>query len=71
MIILFTTHCPVCEMLQQALDSKNIFYEIREDVEEIKAHGFTHVPVLKVAGKYMNAKEALAWVKTQPEYSLD
>ena len=64
MIVLFTTHCPICNMLKEALDAKNITYELREDVTEVLEHGYTHAPVLKVSGKYYSAKEALALVKS-------
>ena len=64
-IILYTTHCPKCNILKAKLDAKQIPYEICEDIIEIKALGFTMVPILKANGAYMEFKAAVDWVNQQ------
>ena len=59
---LYTTHCPMCEVLASKLKAKDIDYEICDDLEEITRLGFTVVPVLKVGEQFFNFKEALRLV---------
>ena len=47
-VILYTTHCPMCKMVEQRLNSKKINYVENTNVEEMEALGITHVPALKV-----------------------
>ena len=62
MNILYTTHCPVCEMLEKSLKEHNIPYIIEEDVSSLIEQGFKSVPVLKIGEKYLKAKEAFQWI---------
>lgn len=64
-VILYTTHCPKCEILKAKLDEKNIPYTICEDPISIRALGFTMVPILKADGGYMEFKAAVDWVNQQ------
>ena len=61
-IILYTTHCPKCEVLTQKLKNKNINFEIIDDIELIKEKNITMVPVLSVNDQLMNFKEAVDWI---------
>lgn len=47
-VILYTTHCPMCRMVEQRLNSKKINYVENTNVEEMEALGITHVPALQV-----------------------
>ena len=51
-IILYTTHCPMCRLVERKLKEKNIKYSIFEDKDEMIKKGFTSVPVLQVEDKY-------------------
>ena len=64
-IILYTTHCPRCEILKAKLDEKNIKYLICENVETMKLLGFSAVPVLEVEGEFMEFRAAVDWVNKQ------
>lgn len=64
-VILYTTHCPKCEILMAKLNEKEIPYTICEDVITMKALGFTVVPILKANGAYMEFKAAVDWVNQQ------
>lgn len=64
-IILYTTHCPKCNILMTKLNDKQISYTVCEDVEAMVALGFDTVPVLEVEGEYMEFKAAVDWVNKQ------
>lgn len=66
-VVLYTTGCPICEMLKAKLDEADISYEINEDVEEMKRLGITHVPVLCVGGALLDTRAALTYVKEMSE----
>lgn len=63
MVVLYTSHCPRCEVLKKKLDKAGITYEVFDNVDEMIAMGFTTVPMLKVDDKIMNFKEAVKWIK--------
>lgn len=62
-IILYSTHCPQCKVLEQALDTKKIEYQLCTDLTEMQKKGFKTVPQLEVDGTIMDLKEAFNWVK--------
>ena len=64
-IILYTTHCPKCNILKAKLDEKNISYTECDNIPTLQALGLTVVPVLKVNGAYMQFKAAVDWVNQQ------
>ena len=64
-IILYTTHCPRCKVLQSKLDAANISYIINEDIEEMLALGMKSAPALKVGENLMNFTEAIKWIGNQ------
>lgn len=61
-VILYTTHCPKCLVLEKKLASKNIEFEEITDSELMLKKGFTMVPVLEVDDKTMEFKEANIWI---------
>ena len=64
-MVLYTTHCPKCEILERKLKAKDIQFEVCEDPSEIQKKGIGSVPVLEMADgsrldyfsavKYVNA----------------
>ena len=65
MVILYSTHCPMCMLVERQLQGKNIKYEKCDDIEKIKELGFSHVPILEIGGKlYTTTKEILDAIKT-------
>lgn len=64
-VILYSTHCPKCKVLESKLKEKNIGYIENNDVKEMGEKGFTTVPVLVVNDKVYNFKEAVAWIGGQ------
>lgn len=64
-IVLYSTHCPKCIMLENRLKQKKVNYETETSEDAIKATGFSSVPLLKVDGKIMEFNEAITWVSKQ------
>ena len=59
-IVLYTTHCPMCSLIERKLKEKNIVYKEETNINEIMKLGFQHVPLLKFKNKiYENTKDIL------------
>ena len=61
-IILYEHGCPRCKVLKMKLDQKGINYETVNDIEQMKAKGFTEAPKLEVDEVIMDFKEAVNWI---------
>lgn len=61
-IILYSTHCPRCTVLEAKLKQKNIEYQEINNVDEMLKLGIQEAPQLKVDGKLMTFSEAVKWV---------
>ena len=64
-IVLFSTKCPRCCVLEKKLQQKNISYEEVNDVEIMKEKGYLSVPVLEADGTSMDFKTANDWINSQ------
>lgn len=65
-IVLYTTHCPRCEVLCKKLSLKNIEYSEVTDVNVMKSLGLRAAPALQVNdGPLMSFGEAIKWVEAQ------
>ena len=62
MIILYSTHCPKCKILEQKLKSKNIEYVEFTDVDKMIEMGFSMMPMLKVDSVVMDFATANKWI---------
>jgi len=67
MIILYSTHCPRCTVLEKKLNSKGIKYDIVDDEDTIVNKGFMTVPMLEVDGQALDFGKAVKWVGEQPD----
>ena len=62
-IILYTTHCPKCSVLEKKLKQKNIPYLTIDDEGIMREKGFSEVPMMVVgSGNPMNFKQANDWI---------
>ena len=61
-VILYSTGCPKCKILETKLTQKNIEYSIFDDVDEMINKGFQSVPLLEVDKKVMSFGEAVKWL---------
>ena len=57
-ITLYSTHCPMCNVLEKKLQIKGIDYDICTDIDEIRKLGFLSAPILKVDDEFYTFKEA-------------
>lgn len=67
MIILHSTHCPKCRVLEAKLHLSNIPFEINTDIEKMEGLNIMSVPVLEVDGKLLQFKEAIDWINNYKE----
>lgn len=65
MIVLYTTHCPKCKVLESKLNKKNIKYNICEDINIIQNKGITALPALEINNEILTFKDAVNWVNNQ------
>lgn len=61
-LILYTTFCPKCKVLEKKLAEKNLVYETVTDVDVMSEKGFQTVPMLEVDGEVMDFSKAAEWV---------
>lgn len=64
-VILYSTHCPRCNVLEAKLKQKNINYTEINDVTVMEEKGFDFIPKLEVDGVIYDFKEAVDWVGGQ------
>ena len=65
MVILYSTDCPRCRIIEKKLQDKGIKFELFNDVDAMIAKGFKEAPKLEVDGVVMDFKEANEWIKGQ------
>lgn len=63
MVILYSTGCPKCRILETKLNEKDIEYKKNTDIEEMKKLGFVSAPILVVDDKTLNFGDAIRWIK--------
>lgn len=61
-VILYTTHCPICKMLEKRLADKKISYIECTDITKMKSLGIKQVPVLSIDDALYNAQDAIKWI---------
>lgn len=62
-----TPTCPMCQMLAQKMNEKNMPYEKIMDIDVLESKNITHVPVLETDdGRMLDLAEALKFI-TQGE----
>lgn len=61
-VILYSTHCPRCLVLEEKLEDADVEFSIVEDENAIKDKGFLSAPVLEVDGECMDFSKAVKWV---------
>lgn len=63
MIIMYTTHCPQCKVLEKMLNDKKIEYTQITDIDIMKSKGIQSVPYLEIEGELKNFKESMEWIR--------
>lgn len=62
-VILYTTHCPKCRVLETKLRQAHVEYEIIEDENVMLDKGFMEAPKLEVDDTVMDFSGAINWLK--------
>lgn len=63
-IILYTTHCPQCKLVEMLLNKNNLEFEENTNIEEMKSLGITSVPVLSIDGKLYDTRAAVSFLSS-------
>lgn len=64
-VVLYSTGCPKCRVLESKLEDADIDYTVVDDIKEIEKLGILSVPILQVDGKIMQFKEANDWLNEE------
>lgn len=70
-IILYTTHCPKCNVLEAKLKAKNVSYYVCEDLDIMEQKGFMTAPMLDTGNNLLDFTGALNWLKEYDETGGD
>ena len=62
-VVLYTTHCPKCRVLETKLKQKGIEYKEIADTAVMQEKGFEFVPVLEVDGVTYEFRAAVKWTE--------
>ena len=62
MVILYTTGCPKCQVLEKKLRDKGIEFKIETDADLMIEKGYLMAPVLVVDGEEYEFGKAVTWV---------
>lgn len=63
-IILYSTNCPKCKVLEQKMSKLNLKFDINNNVDKILELGFQEAPIVQVDEQIMNFTEAVKWIKS-------
>ena len=61
-VILYSTGCPKCMILEKKLNQRGIKYTVNNDVDLMIEKGFTSIPMLEVDGKELQFGDAVRWL---------
>ena len=61
-IILYSSHCPRCKVLEDKLAKKNVSYTLFDDVQKMIELGITSVPIFEADGVKMEFRDANKWI---------
>lgn len=66
MVTLYTTHCPMCGVLEKKLRGAKIEFDTVDDKDTVvnigRENKIMSAPILKVDDKVMNFTDAVKWV---------
>lgn len=66
-IILYSTNCPKCKILEKKLTEKNIKFTKNNNVIEMSELGIDQVPVLSIDSKMLSFVEANKWINERED----
>ena len=66
-IILYSTNCPKCKILEKKLTEKNIKFTKNNNVIEMSELGIDQVPILSIDSKMLSFVEANKWINERED----
>ena len=66
-VVLYTTNCPRCKVLENKMNGKGIQFTAFTDVDEMINKGISLAPMLEVDGELMDFATANNWIKNYNE----
>lgn len=64
-VVLYSTHCPKCEVLKKELIKHEISFEENNDIDLMISKGFSSAPILVVDDVVKNYTESIHWIKEE------
>ena len=69
MVVLFSTHCPKCRIVEMKLAQLGIDHKIIDDVDAVvevgKEHGINSAPILQVDDKFLKFEDAVKFINSR------
>ena len=65
MVVLYSTGCPNCKVLEKKLIKDKIEFSISHDIDGLIEKGYQSAPILEVDGNFMEYKQAIDWIKNR------
>ena len=62
-VVLYTNHCPCCEVLESRMKAAGIRYRAVDDVRMMLEMGLITMPMLETKDMMMNYPAALKWLE--------
>ena len=63
-IILYSTNCPKCHVLESKLKEKRIDFELVTDIDVMESKGFMEAPMLEVGDSVFSFSDAIIWLRS-------
>lgn len=63
MIILYSTNCPKCKVLETKLKQQNIDFILETDLTKMMNMGYMEAPLLEINNEIYNFSQAIKWLK--------
>ena len=67
-VILYSTHCPKCTVLEKKLEKAGIEFEVCDDEKIMEENNFQSLPMLQIDTNILDFSAAIKWVG---EYSAN
>lgn len=64
-LILYSTDCPRCLVLEKKLQQKNLEFVVEKNVDAMIEKGFRSAPLLEVDGEILDFGKANKWIDSQ------
>ncbi len=65
MVVLYSTGCPKCNVLETKLRQLGVDFELVDDADVMVEKGFLSAPMLEVDGVAMDFSGALNWIRAR------